>query len=395
MNTQAVRELIQRYKTHFSELNQAEIYKWRITKHFQDNWEINAADFYPMLNAALATSTNLLASGNYFASRMLLENSVRDPEEIRNLFIQLFDEERDLLERIGAFQEGFREVNKRNFPGKLPYQDHRAVMVYLSLRYPDIFYLYKFTMFQQFVRLVDYPFRPIKGRVENVTQYLTMCSLLTEEIIADDELLEMHQTRIGDAEYADPAYHVLTQDLVYAATFHFPKFEDSARRTQPSATQRLKFVKPSLVPVIDKPTLTGAFTNYFELEREKKRIGDLGELLVLESEQERLRSLGLKRKPEQKSKSEGDGLGYDILSYDEKGKDVFIEVKTTTAGCDQPFFITRNELLRSVQDSDKFVLYRLYDFDVSKMSAEYFVWRGDLTELCINPVMYRAVIESK
>ncbi|MGP1447952.1 MAG: DUF3883 domain-containing protein [Candidatus Limimorpha sp.] len=121
-------------------------------------------------------------------------------------------------------------------------------------------------------------------------------------------------------------------------------------------------------------------------------MGDLGELLVLQHEQEKLKALGIKKTPEHKSKSEGDGIGYDILSYDETGKEIIIEVKTTTCNADAPFFITRNELTRSQQDSDKFFLYRLYEFDDSDNKAKYYKRQGDSTELCSNPILFKAIV---
>src|SRR5690606_9089754 len=150
--------------------------------------------------------------------------------------------------------------------------------------------------------------------------------------------------------------------------------------------RRLVKVDRPISPKKDKFVLKGSFTNYIENEKEKKRIGDLGELLVLQHEQEKLKTLGIRKTPEHKSKSEGDGLGYDILSYDETGKEIFIEVKTTTNNADTAFFITRNELTRSQQDSDNFFLYRLYEFDDTDNKAKYYNRQGDLTELCSNPI---------
>ena len=86
-------------------------------------------------------------------------------------------------------------------------------------------------------------------------------------------------------------------------------------------------------------------------------------------------------------------MGYDILSYNEKGEEIFIEVKTTVRNYDTPFFITRNELERSKQDNRHFFLYRLYDFDDTNNQAKYYSRQGDLTDLCINPILYRATVD--
>ncbi|PWJ53887.1 uncharacterized protein DUF3883 [Dyadobacter jejuensis] len=391
MNTQKVRDIIKQYKLHFKAINKEEIYKWRAVKCFQENWDIDADDFATMLDSSLHLAKNLLDAGNYFPKRMLLKNAEANPKFIRQLFVDLYKEENDLIERIIDFQDKIKNQNKKLFPGKNDYQDMRAVLVYLCLRFPDRYFLYKFSMFKEFAPLVDYPYKPSIGEIENVLQFLSLCDLVKAEIVMDNELLELHKTRITDREFYDSSFKILTQDIIYAAVRHFSKFEQG--RTQTSALKRLIKVDKKISPKTDKVVLKGSFTNYIDNEKENKRIGDLGELLVLQHEQEKLKSLGIKKSPEHKSKSEGDGLGYDILSYDEGGQEIFIEVKTTSYSSDTPFFITRNELVCSMQDSNKFFLYRLYDFDDTDNKAKYFKRQGDLTELCNNSILYRAVLK--
>lgn len=390
MNNQKVREILKGYKRHFNSIHKEEIYKWRAVKCFQDNWDINAPDFVTMLDKSFALAKNLLDSGLYYPKRMLHNYTAREPENVRQLFIDLYKEDENLIDRITAFQDGIKAIHKNYFPDKNDYQDKRAVLVYLCLRYPDRYYLYKYKMFKGFVQLVDYPYQPKTGDIQNILEYLSLCDIIKAEIVKDNELLELHKTRIKEQEYFDNSYNILTQDVIYAAVQHIDKFEQGGK--QEPATKRLLKVDRPISPKKDKVVLKGSFTNYIENEKEKKRIGDLGELLVLQHEQEKLKALGIKKTPEHKSKSEGDGLGYDILSYDEKGKEIFIEVKTTTNNADTPFFITRNELTRSQQDSEKFFLYRLYEFDDTDNKAMYYKRQGDLTELCTNPILFKAVI---
>ena len=56
------------------------------------------------------------------------------------------------------------------------------------------------------------------------------------------------------------------------------------------------------------------------------------------------------------SKDMGDGLGYDILSYDilpnGEEKEIFIEVKTTTGSINKPFDVSINEVEFSQEHSD-------------------------------------------
>lgn len=390
MNNQKVREIVKGYKRHFKSIHNEEIYKWRAVKCFQDNWNINAPDFLTMLDKSFALAKNLLDSGLYYPKRMLHNYTAKEPENVRQLFLDLYKEDEDLIDRIETFQDGIKAINKKYFPDKNDYQDKRAVLVYLCLRYPDRYYLYKYKMFKGFVGLVDYPYQPKTGDIQNILEYLSLCDIVRAEIIKDNELLELHKTRIKEQEYLDSSYHILTQDIIYAAVQHIDKFDMGGK--QEPALKRLIKVDRAVSPKTDKVVLKGSFTNYIENEKEKKRIGDLGELLVLQHEQEKLKSLGINKVPDHVSKSQGDGLGYDILSYDENGKEMFIEVKTTSSNVNTPFYITRNELEKSKQDSNNYFLYRLYEFDDTDNKAKYYKQKGDLTDLCMNPILYRAIV---
>jgi hypothetical protein len=351
---------------------------------------IDAQSFPEMLDSALALSKNLMDSGQYFPKRMLHHNSRENPEHIRQLFRNLYDEEQDLLTRITTFKNEFSTINEKNFPGKSDYQDHRAILVYLSLRYPDRYYLYKYRLLCDFTIIVDYPYRPKNGAIENVAQYLTLCDLLHEEILQDTELLKLHITRLTEKCYNDTSFHILTQDIIYAAVNYLERFSHPI--PQEPVLNRLTEVQKTINPRVDQIQLIGAIINHIDRQRENMRIGDLGELLVMQYEQERMKSLGIKKEPIQKSKKEGDGLGYDILSYDENGEEIFIEVKTTKGTFNSPFYITRNELVRSRNNSEKFVLYRLYDYNIVKNTAKFFKNYGDISDLCINPIQYRVVL---
>lgn len=391
MNVQKVREIIGFYKKHFDAISNEEIYKWRAVKRFQDYWDINAENFAETLKNSLSLTGNLLDSGLYFPRRMLLQYTEREPEAIRSLFSALFNEEKDWIERIINFQTDIAAINKKYFPDKHHYQDHRAVLVYLALHYPDIYFLYKFKMFKKFVQEVDYPYRPVKGRIENLTVYSNLCELLREEIIKDSELLELHKSRLNESHYFDTSFNILTQDVIYATVWHFKKFGNLIE--QKTAFSRLIRVNKQINPQRDKVVLKGSFINYIEREKSNKRIGDLGELLVLKFERERLIALGSKKQPEHIAKTKGDGLGYDILSFNESDKEIYIEVKTTTGGYDTPFFITQNELEKSIKEGERFYLYRLYNYDEETDTAMCQIKQGSLESICINPVLYRVVAD--
>lgn len=96
-----------------------------------------------------------------------------------------------------------------------------------------------------------------------------------------------------------------------------------------------------------------------------RELGRLGEERILFSERARLTDAGrndLARKVKWVSEEEGDGAGYDILSFNESGDERLLEVKTTTGHQYTPFYLTENERQLSVERAGEFRLMRLYNF---------------------------------
>lgn len=68
-----------------------EKYKWEAVRWFQDNWDVNATDFAEMLSRSLDKTFNLLASNNNFPKGMIVGFAKAAPEEVRAMFIALFE----------------------------------------------------------------------------------------------------------------------------------------------------------------------------------------------------------------------------------------------------------------------------------------------------------------
>jgi hypothetical protein len=125
---------------------------------------------------------------------------------------------------------------------------------------------------------------------------------------------------------------------------------------------------PALLPVTprreDIERLVRKF-NPVERDFRNRKLGREGEELVLQFERDKLQRLDrsdLAKKIRWISEEDGDGAGYDILSFDEKGKERFLEVKTTVGSDTTPFYITRNELSFSSERPGAFRLCRVFDF---------------------------------
>lgn len=119
--------------------------------------------------------------------------------------------------------------------------------------------------------------------------------------------------------------------------------------------------------------------------KKQKILGDLGENYVLNYEKDKLNELGLKdlaKKVKNVAKEEGDGKGYDILSFDPNThQEMHIEVKTTKGKAEEPFYVTRNELEVSEKDKEKYYLYRVYNLNKNDKTFDFYVLRGSLNDL--------------
>lgn len=113
-----------------------------------------------------------------------------------------------------------------------------------------------------------------------------------------------------------------------------------------------------------------------ELNTERRQqIGHLGELLVLEHEKRELKKLGcldLIDLVEHSAQVIGDGLGYDVKSFNTDGTVKYIEVKTTTQSANADFYISAREVAAAERYQDSYVVYRVYDLNENERSASFF-----------------------
>jgi hypothetical protein len=126
----------------------------------------------------------------------------------------------------------------------------------------------------------------------------------------------------------------------------------------------------------------GSKVDYEARDRQNAKIGEAGELAVIEIEKDNLHEAGfsiLIEKIKHVAKTR-DGLGYDIRSITSTGEPKLIEVKTTTQGKNEPFFLTRTEIQRYKNSAKCYYLYRLFNFDESKNVVRYYILKGDLTD---------------
>ena len=262
INQEKLATIIDSYKEDFSQHWKDEKYKWEAVQHFQKNWDINAVDFKSMLERALEKTYNLLASGYFYAKGMLLQFAEEDPESTRAAFISLFDESKDLTERVAAFQ-AFADDRKENHNSgwNNHYQNSNAISTYLWLRYPDKYYIYKYTEYRSVAKALLSDFVPKKSASpETLVAGYKMYDEICDEIKQDESLKHMLNEAMTDSCYPDPELRTLTIDIGFYISRYYS--EESKKQNESEWWPSLEEYTPGFsvddwVSILKDPEMIG------------------------------------------------------------------------------------------------------------------------------------------
>ena len=209
--------LVEEYKADFKENIPLELYKWEAVKNFQDNWDLDAEDFPAMLSRSLSKTENLLASMNNYPRRMIKQFAQRFPQDVKSLFVALYDETVNLKERIDAFIAGIEQIHMKwdGKEAKNHYHTFNVVSTYLWLRYPDKYYIYKPSVVKNlFDRLgIDIKLTPLKANA--VIKTFEVYDSISDYLLKDLELKAMFEEVMTSNCYPDKLMKTTTVDLGY------------------------------------------------------------------------------------------------------------------------------------------------------------------------------------
>lgn len=235
-------ETLEQYKQDFVASNWAkEKYKWQAIKCFKDNWNIDAIDFADMLKKSLSQTSNLLASLNNYPGKMILEFAQAAPEEVRAMFINLYDEKKDVLERFNEFKLRSNELLlKYKNADDQHFQKENAISTYLWLRYPDKYTIYKFGEVKNVAEELksDHTFK--KGAyAENIRHFYKFYDELNETLKQDKDVIAMLESVLTPDCYKDPELRTLTMDYGFYVSRFIVEAKKEKNETSEMETEKL------------------------------------------------------------------------------------------------------------------------------------------------------------
>lgn len=222
-----LRPILAGYRAYFPSHWDDEKFKWEAIQHFQKHWNIDAPNFGEMFKEATNRTFSLLASGYAYPRGMILNFAKADDVAVRQMFRNLFDESRDLAERVEAFQASSEEIRVKYDDGtwRNHYQNTNAISTYLWLMYPDKYYIYRYEIFRNVAVELDSEWRPKRnGGVSSLIGGYQLYDELRKAIIEDASITEMVRSAISvssESCYPDPEMRTVTMDVgFYLSRFY-------------------------------------------------------------------------------------------------------------------------------------------------------------------------------
>lgn len=187
----------EQYKTFLATSRHDELFLWESLRTFQDNWNLEGADFKSMYARSFAnTLANDLWEGqHYYPKKAMLELIDQDSNLTHGMFSELFNENLDIGGRIDRFVYHCDELSRDMMRSNPKYQNHyhdgyRMISVYLAFQYPMQYTIYSYPEYKAFMALIkarDVPGTRDIGRFFKVMR--TVYSILAK----DEELIELHR----------------------------------------------------------------------------------------------------------------------------------------------------------------------------------------------------------
>ena len=233
LDESALKSAIDDLKSNFTQHWKEEKYKWEAIKWFQDHWDINAPDFSAMFNKATEKTYNLLQSGLFYPRAAITNWSKKDPELFRKMFKELYDESKDLFARVKDFTTSAAKFHAELKDGVNHFQNTNAISVYLWLKYPDKYYIYRYSEARAIAIALKYPEVPKKSSEPGeMIKAFKMYDEMKETIEKDAELINLVKSSLTDTCYSDPELVTLTGDVGFYISKSVKDDGDSDEKVQ-------------------------------------------------------------------------------------------------------------------------------------------------------------------
>lgn len=218
MQVKKLQTYIDKYKRFLlKDRSYREIFLWESLHNFQQAWEPADPKLHEMYDRALQNSQTqrLWKEDAWYPKEMMKRFAEIDPDFVRTIFLDLFDESQPIVGRISRFKyfcddllQQYKSKHKLTTENNHYHDDNRMIFTYLCFRYPDNYSLYHYEAFRNTMELLESRNIPSPYELE---RFVKITKAIYNFFQKDHELMDMHKQRLN------PKIHYTnnTQLLVY------------------------------------------------------------------------------------------------------------------------------------------------------------------------------------
>lgn len=202
MQVKKIQAYIERYRDWLpTRAAEQRLYYWESQQHWQREWDLAAPNLREVYDRSLDNrqTRRLWAREAYDPKRMMLAFLDNEPEFVRSIFLDLFNEAKEIEGRLGRFlfyceemMAHYREAHPRT-KDTGHYHDPEMVSLYLSFQYPAAYAPYEATRFLQLLRQLGAANIPLVG---DFARHCKLMRTLQTFLNKDGQVLARHTARL-------------------------------------------------------------------------------------------------------------------------------------------------------------------------------------------------------
>lgn len=197
------------------------VHYWETQQYWQTHWDADSDDWHPMFKVCLnnTTSRRQWKREAYTPKEVMLVFIELDPDFVRSMFYDLFNEEKGVLARADRFvfyceqlwDQLRRARPKSKFLGHHHDDNYGIISLYLSSQYPSLYAPYNAAAQRHFLQQVGAANIPLAGDFERHVKLMrTLYNFLSKE----EQIMALHQERLDDRHYQGESL-LLAYDFVH------------------------------------------------------------------------------------------------------------------------------------------------------------------------------------
>jgi len=220
-----------------------EEFKWKLVNYFQQKWNdvISDDDFKNFIIDIVKLQYNLIQ--RQFQGRTLIDLAKHFPKELKDILIEIYDDQTDVIERYQVFYTNIKRLIDRlkiklNTTQQGSMLREETFALFLTCRYPEKYYFYNSGFYEKFANFID---QKPKNAGEKYKHYLEIMNYFRDKyVIKNSEAIEITQQKLPENQQNKDNISLITQSIIFLY-FEVIKNNNSDEKTLISVLGEIDF----------------------------------------------------------------------------------------------------------------------------------------------------------